>query len=83
MNMIGAAEKTMELAKAHDMELLSSDIPELDFPHLQEMLEKMKDGDMSPTKLGRWLGWMQAAVVAAQIGITLEDMKNINKQFAD
>ncbi len=83
MNMIAAAEATLELAREREMDMLSSDVPELDFPHLQEMFDKMKSGEMSEGKLGRWLGWMQAAVVAAQIGITLEDMKNINKQFAD
>lgn len=39
--------------------------------------------DFSEAKLGRWLGWAQAAVVAANIGVTLDDVKALNKRFAD
>lgn len=83
MNMIAAAQETLERAAAAGMANVSSDIPELDFPHLQKMLATMLEGNMSEAKVGRWLGWMQAAVVAADIGLTLEDMKQINMGWAD
>lgn len=82
MNMIKAAEDTLELARQFGMDSLSSDNSELDYPHLAEMLEKMQTGDMSEGKLGRWLGWMQASVVAAGVGCSLEDMKQINLRNA-
>lgn len=80
MNMIGAAEKTMEVAR----ERMKKHVPhksELSLIHLEEMLTKMRATDMSKAKMGRWLGWMQAAVVAAT-DLSLEDMKNINRKFA-
>ncbi|WP_239591355.1 hypothetical protein [Mycolicibacterium tusciae] len=35
---------------------------------------------MAGTKLGRWLGWAQCAVVAANVGLSLDDMKAINQR---
>jgi hypothetical protein len=64
--------------------------PSLQPEHVREMLLVMK-ADVNPQdteksfsdgKLGRWLGWAQAAVVAMGAG-TLEDMKTINKRCAD
>ena len=53
-----------------------------DYWHLQDMVERAQSGEFSEAKLGRWLGWMQCAVVAADIGLTLEDMKQINVSYA-
>ena len=90
MDMISAAKATVELARRAGMDNLSSDMEELDYPHLVEMISKMETMDMSEGKLGRWLGWIQCAVVAAQIEhpdhsriIGLEDMKEINREYAD
>jgi len=83
MNMIAAAADTMSLAAERGMADVSSDNPDLDYPHLYDMLNKMQEGEMSEGKLGRWLGWMQAAVVAANIGVTLNDMKEINRRWSD
>lgn len=83
MDMRAAAKATLELACEHGMSRISSDNPELDWPHLCEMVEKMHITEMSEGKLGRWLGWLQAAVVATCDDITLEHMKDINKRFAD
>ena len=83
MNMLEAAKDTLALARTRGMHDLS-DIPELDYPHLQEMLVKMETVEMSPAKLGRWLGWLQAAVVANTFGlVSLNDCKEINKKWAD
>lgn len=84
MNMLEAARETMALAREHGMDNMSSDNSELDYPHLMEMLTKMEAGGMSEGKLGRWLGWMQAAVVAGTLGtVRLDDMKRINIKWAD
>jgi len=85
MNQLKAMQETLQLARLAGMENLVSDIPELDFPHLLDMYNRVHSGEIefSEAKLGRWLGWMQAAVVAAGIGLTLEDMKAINKANAD
>lgn len=87
MDMRKAAAETLQAACAAGMDQVSSDIPELDYPHLVEMYNKLcvyhgEEEEFSEAKLGRWLGWMQAAVVAAQVGLTLEDMKQINKRNA-
>lgn len=50
--------------------------------HLLDMQARITD-EHSPAKLGRWLGWAQAALVAANVGVTLDDMKAINKRYAD
>ena len=83
MNMIQAARETIELAAAHGMQDSEFEKPELNFPHLVEMLEKMEAGGMSEAKVGRWLGWMQAAVVCSCDDVSIEDMKEINRRNAD
>lgn len=85
MNQVAAMQETLALARIARMDNLESDIPELDFPHLWDMYQRVLQADppMSDAKIGRWLGWIQAAVVAAQIGLSLNDMKDINKRWAD
>jgi hypothetical protein len=58
--------------------------------HLRDMLATMESGvnpqdterNFSDGKTGRWLGWAQAAVVAMGLA-SLEDMKTINKKWAE
>jgi hypothetical protein len=45
--------------------------------HVAEMLGKISSGEISGYKAHRWLGWAQAAIVAAEV-VTLEDMKAVN-----
>jgi len=80
MDMRKAFDATIELARERDMQWVSTTLPELGFAHIVDMRERMPD-DFSEAKLGRWLGWAQAAVVAAGCG-TLEEMKQINKRFS-
>jgi hypothetical protein len=69
---------------------LASVSPDLRPAHIRDMLEVMVSGvnpqnpagGFSDGKMGRWLGWAQAAVVAMGCG-TLEDMKSINRKWAD
>lgn len=64
--------------------------PSLGPQHVRDMLAIMEKGDnpqhpgekFSDAKMGRWLGWAQAAVVAMGAG-TLEEMKEINVECAD
>ncbi len=51
--------------------------------HLRSMLAKVNASKFSDAKLGRWLGWAQCAVVAANVGPTLDDMKALNMRHAD
>lgn len=85
MNQIAAMKETLDFARIAGMDVLSSDIPEVDFPHLHDMYERVIHAEepMSEAKIGRWLGWIQACVVAAGIGLSLEDMKEINMRWAD
>lgn len=83
MNQRQAFKETLEamdarLIVARTYQLL----PELSPQHLHDMYERLTD-DMSDAKLGRWLGWAQCAVVAMDIGFTLEDMKAINQKWSD
>lgn len=83
MNMIEAAKETLALARSVGMDNCESDKAELDYPHLESMLVKMSTEEMSEGKMGRWLGWMQAAVVCNCGELTLEHMKEINRKYAD
>jgi hypothetical protein len=53
----------------------------LGLAHMRDMQGRI--GDFSESKLGRWLGWAQAALVAGNVGVTLEDVKQINTRHAD
>ncbi|SLJ67445.1 Uncharacterised protein [Mycobacteroides abscessus subsp. abscessus] len=44
------------------------------------MQMRIRAQNMEGSKLGRWLGWAQCAVVAAGVGLTLDDMKTINQR---
>lgn len=78
MNMLEAARQTLKICV--DRAKTVGQLEELD--HLIEMNKKMESRTMSPTKLGRWLGWMQRAAVDVG-GCTLDDFKEINKDCTD
>jgi hypothetical protein len=83
MNQLQAFRDTIALAKSKGLHLTR--VPELSMTHLEGMLARIEsDPDrFSPSKLGRWLGWAQAAVVSWGDGITMEDMKRINLDNRD
>lgn len=70
---------TVFLASQYGMPL--SPDGELGLYHLMKM--RIQAQSMEGSKLGRWLGWAQCAVVAAGVGLTLDDMKAINKRCMD
>lgn len=87
--MVQAAADTLDLALRRRMTQREGKLPSsMQSVHLAEMLVKMAGSDernepaMSMGKTGRWLGWMQASVVAAGCA-TLEEMKDINRRYAD
>ena len=55
---------------------------DLGLSHLRVMMETVEKSEFSDAKLGRWLGWAQCAVVAAHVGVTLADMKELNMKCA-
>lgn len=58
--------------------------PELSFEHIALMASRVDCEEMSDTKKCRWLGWMQATVVAMTYPYTsLETMKNLNRECTD
>ncbi|WP_078293583.1 hypothetical protein [Mycobacterium sp. D16R24] len=67
---------TVFLASQHGMPL--SPDSDLGLHHLMQM--RIRAQNMAGSKLGRWLGWAQCAVVAAGVGLTLDDMKAINQR---
>lgn len=81
MNMKAALLDTLSLA--HNREMFTKEtVHELSYAHLLDMHMRVLQDEFSEAKLGRWLGWAQAAVVAAGCG-TLDEMKKINKRHAD
>lgn len=76
MNQRRALRETVELAERHGMpDLPGSDVG---LSHLRSMVQTVEVSDFSDAKLGRWLGWAQCALVAANVGVTLADMKKLN-----
>lgn len=67
---------TVFLASEHGMPLAPES--DLGLYHLMQM--RIRAQSMAGSKLGRWLGWAQCAVVAADVGLTLDDMKAINQR---
>lgn len=76
-----AMQETLAMARAGHMDERRLGIEGLDFDHIEFMPERATQ-DFSAAKLGRWLGWMQAAVVASGAA-SLNDMKAINKQCSE
>ncbi len=81
MNQLQAFRDTIALAKSTDKPKLTQ-VQSLSMQHLEEMLvtieaEAWRGYSFSPSKLGRWLGWAQAAIVSWGHH-TLEEMKEIN-----
>jgi hypothetical protein len=83
MNQLAAMRDTLTLAHDYGMPNIDRLPPTCDYWHLQDMIERAQTGGFSEAKLGRWLGWMQCAVVAAGIGATLDDMRRINRRHAE
>lgn len=82
MNQLAAFNETVALAEERGMGAMSGTTMGLE--HLRDMQDRILDQPLSfsEAKLGRWLGWAQACVVFADIGITLEDVKQINKRHS-
>lgn len=86
MNQLAAFRDTIAVADEHEMPELGKESG-LGLAHLRSMYERAQafqnDWEtFSEAKLGRWLGWAQCAVVAANVGVTLDDMKQINRSHA-
>lgn len=77
-DMLAAFDDTIALAEARGMAETRGG---LSLEHLKDMRTRITSS-FSPSKLGRWLGWAQCAVVAAGAS-TLDEMKEINLRHAD
>lgn len=84
MNMLEAMRATLDLAREGDYENIAFDTVGVDFQHLQSMYDRAREASppFSEGKLGRWLGYMQGVLVANQF-CSLEEMKELNRAFAD
>lgn len=82
MNQRAAFTETLEMAtKANLPEMYGST---LGLAHMRSMQERIDVPTMfSEAKLGRWLGWAQCALVAANVGVTLDNMKQVNMKWSD
>lgn len=75
MDQMGAFRETVEIAERLGM---SDTDDALGLSHLRDMLKRAEENEYSGSKLGRWLGWAQCALVASGVGFTLEDAKTLN-----
>ena len=83
MDIEKAALRTLEVARAAAAEGPLRETPGLSLSHVEDMWARWPHTG-SATKRCRWLGWMQAAVVAMTDGrVGLEEMKAINLACAD
>lgn len=83
MNIEKAALRTLEIARAAAAEGPLRETPGLSLAHVEDMWARWPHQG-SATKRCRWLGWLQAAVVAMTDGrVGLEEMKAINLACAD
>lgn len=78
MDQVQALRETVTLGATKGM--LKSPGSALGLDHLRGMVAAVEAGSFSADKLGRWLGWAQCALVAADVGVTLGDMKELNMQ---
>lgn len=74
---LAAFDETLMLANERGMRAKVKGGSALNQDHLEDMRSRITP-HFSPAKVGRWLGWAQAAVVAAGCG-TLAEMKAINE----
>lgn len=85
MNQIRAMEKTVSIAYDNRRLLPGEEGDGVSYEHLANMYLRAASahasGEMSPAKLGRWLGYMQGVLVAKGV-LTLDEAKEINKEFA-
>lgn len=81
--MIYAAEQTLDMANAKGfLNVENEDTPELSYDHLTEMVIMMRSYD-DPGKVGRFLGFIQAAVIACPGCLRLTDVMKLNKQIGE
>jgi hypothetical protein len=78
MDQLEVFRETVQLAEKHAMPAMPGS--EVGLDHLRAMLATIEDQSFTEDKLGRWLGWAQCAVVAAGIGVSLNDMKELNSR---
>lgn len=78
-------------ASAHDFVRITILLPESLGPeHVRQMVSTVefhqhpdtRSEPFSEAKLGRWLGWLQAAATAAR-ALTLEECKEINRRYSE
>ncbi|WNM75103.1 hypothetical protein SEA_MORRIGAN_58 [Microbacterium phage Morrigan] len=85
MNQLAAFQETLTLAHERGMHFKHEEAAHesLTYRHLVHLHDQVhfQPDQFSPSKLGRWLGWTQAAVVASGCA-TLDEMKAINKRHA-
>lgn len=80
MNQLQALHDTVALAESRNMPEMPGN--PLGLGHLRQMLRDIEAAEesapFSAAKLGRWLGWAQCALVAANVDVDLEDMRSLN-----
>lgn len=86
VRMLEAFEETLDIAAYRGMDKISATHHKngTDFAHLEQRLNKIKKYPhaFSQEKVGRWLGWAQAAV-AAHGFMTQEEIHLLNRKYSE
>lgn len=87
MNQLEAMRATLDLARERGYDDISFEEEGVNYIHLVSMYDRVNAAiiegkPFSEARLGRWLGYIQGVLVANQC-CTLEEMKQLNKAFAD
>lgn len=80
MNQYEAFKDTVALAEKAGMPVLPG--TNLGLDHMRDTLSRITPA-FPPSTLGRWLGWAQCALVAAGVGVTLDDVEAINTRWGE
>lgn len=84
MNQLQALHDTVALAESRNMPEIPGN--PLGLGHLRQMLRDIGAAEesmpFSAAKLGRWLGWAQCALVAANVGVSLDDLRELNSELS-
>lgn len=81
MDYCGAFAETLLLGLESGMPDISSDNKDLDWPHLLEIGTAVAEGGIRDLEALWALGFVQACIIAADVGVTWDDLVAVNRKY--